>query len=126
MWLYYGLVGVAVIVSRRKDPDVVRPYSMPGYPLVPALYVLMCTYLSACTFAAAPGPCAGALLFVAAAFPLHHVWFVWFPRRRRRLAAEGERRERGESRRSEGLMESLLGRDDTASPPLPASAPPLS
>lgn len=126
MWLYYGLVGVAVIVSRRKDPDVVRPYSMPGYPLVPALYVLMCTYLSACTFAAAPGPCAGALLFVAAAFPLHHVWFVWFPRRRRRLAAEGERRERGESRRSEGLVESLLGRDDTASPPLPASAPPLS
>ena len=82
MWLYYGLVGVAVFKSRATFPDADRPYSTPGYPFVPAVYVAACLYLSACTFAAAPRQCFCALLFVAAAFPVHEAVFVWWPSRR--------------------------------------------
>ena len=82
MWLYYGLVGVAVFKSRATFPDAERPYTTPGYPFVPAVYVAACLYLSACTFAAAPRQCFCALLLVAAAFPVHEAVFVWWPSRR--------------------------------------------
>ena len=81
MWLYYGLVGVAVFKSRATFPDAERPYSVPGYPFVPAIYVAACLYLSVCTFAAAPWQCFCALVFVAAAFPIHEAAFAWWPSR---------------------------------------------
>ena len=84
MWLFYGLVGVAVMVSRWREPDAPRPYRVPGYPLVPCVYIVVCVGLSGCTFVASPLPCAAALLFVAAAFPVHWVCFVWLPRRKAR------------------------------------------
>lgn len=85
MWLFYGLVGVAVFKSRHENPDVYRPYKVPGYPLVPALYVGACVFLSASTFFAAPAQCFLALLFVALAFPVHRTTFVWWPERAARL-----------------------------------------
>jgi APA family basic amino acid/polyamine antiporter len=94
MWLYYGLVGIAVFKSRASYPDADRPYEVPGYPVVPALYVSSCAYLSACTFAAAPRECLCALAFVAVAFPLHEAAFAWWPARRARLATARGREER--------------------------------
>jgi APA family basic amino acid/polyamine antiporter len=44
-WGFFLLVGVAVFVLRRKEPDVPRPFRVPGYPVVPAIFVLMCAYL---------------------------------------------------------------------------------
>jgi APA family basic amino acid/polyamine antiporter len=35
------LGGVAVVVLRRKRPEVERPYKTWGYPLVPLLFALM-------------------------------------------------------------------------------------
>ena len=99
MWLYYGLVGVAVFKSRATFPDAERPYSVPGYPIVPAIYVAACLYLSACTFAAAPWQCFCALLFVAAAFPIHEAAFAWWPSRM--AVADGS---------ASGLEERLVGR----------------
>ena len=34
------MTAAAVIVLRRKRPDLVRPYRTMGYPVVPALFVL--------------------------------------------------------------------------------------
>ena len=99
MWLYYGLVGVAVFKSRATFPDAERPYSVPGYPIVPAIYVAACLYLSACTFAAAPWQCFCALIFVAAAFPIHEAAFAWWPSRM--AVADGS---------ASGLEERLVGR----------------
>lgn len=39
-WIFYGLTGAAVIVLRHKDPLRARPFLVPGYPWVPALFVL--------------------------------------------------------------------------------------
>ena len=38
-WAFYGLLAVAVIVARVRFPDVERPYKVPGYPWVPAIFV---------------------------------------------------------------------------------------
>jgi amino acid transporter len=39
------LVGVALFVLRAKEPEAPRPFRVPGYPVVPAIFVLMCGYL---------------------------------------------------------------------------------
>jgi APA family basic amino acid/polyamine antiporter len=39
-WIFYSMGGLAVIILRRKAPDVPRPYRVPGYPITPILFVL--------------------------------------------------------------------------------------
>jgi APA family basic amino acid/polyamine antiporter len=44
-WIFYGLVTSSVFVLRRKRPDLPRPYRTVGYPVVPALFVLVSAWL---------------------------------------------------------------------------------
>jgi APA family basic amino acid/polyamine antiporter len=44
-WGFFLLVGVALFVLRAKEPDAPRPFRVPFYPVVPAVFVLMCAYL---------------------------------------------------------------------------------
>jgi amino acid transporter len=44
-WGFFLLVGVALFVLRAKEPGTPRPFRVPGYPVVPAVFVLMCGYL---------------------------------------------------------------------------------
>jgi basic amino acid/polyamine antiporter, APA family len=44
-WGFFMLVGVALFVLRAKEPAAPRPFRVPGYPVVPAIFVLMCGYL---------------------------------------------------------------------------------
>jgi len=39
-WLYYAASAYGVIVLRRREPDTPRPYKVPGYPLVPWVFIL--------------------------------------------------------------------------------------
>ncbi len=39
-WMYYAAGAYGVFVLRRKEPDAPRPYRVPGYPVVPALFVV--------------------------------------------------------------------------------------
>ncbi len=39
-WLFYGLGSAAVIVLRRKRPDLRRPFRTPVYPALPAFFAL--------------------------------------------------------------------------------------
>jgi basic amino acid/polyamine antiporter, APA family len=39
-WFFYGANAWAVIVLRRREPDAPRPFKVPGYPVVPAVFVL--------------------------------------------------------------------------------------
>ena len=40
MWIFYALGGAAIFILRYKQPNVPRPFRCPGYPIVPALFVL--------------------------------------------------------------------------------------
>ena len=38
-WFFYAANAWAVVVLRRRDPDASRPFKVPWYPLVPAVFV---------------------------------------------------------------------------------------
>jgi basic amino acid/polyamine antiporter, APA family len=44
-WGFFLLTGVALFVLRIKEPAAPRPFRVPFYPVVPALFVSMCAYL---------------------------------------------------------------------------------
>jgi amino acid transporter len=44
-WGFFMLVGVALFVLRAKEPEAPRPFRVPLYPVLPAIFVLMCGYL---------------------------------------------------------------------------------
>ncbi len=44
-WGFFLLVGIAVFVLRAREPNVERPFKVPLYPVLPAVFVLMCGYL---------------------------------------------------------------------------------
>ncbi len=44
-WGFFLLTGIALFVLRVKEPDAPRPFKVPFYPVVPAIFVLMCGYL---------------------------------------------------------------------------------
>jgi APA family basic amino acid/polyamine antiporter len=39
-WVLYALMAVAVFILRAREPNAERPFSVPGYPWVPAIFVL--------------------------------------------------------------------------------------
>jgi basic amino acid/polyamine antiporter, APA family len=49
-WILYGMTAAAVIVLRRKEPNLARPYRTLGYPLVPVLFLLGAGILLISTF----------------------------------------------------------------------------
>jgi APA family basic amino acid/polyamine antiporter len=48
-WILYGMATAAVLVLRKKRPDLARPYRTVGYPVVPIVFVIMafCVVVSA-------------------------------------------------------------------------------
>jgi APA family basic amino acid/polyamine antiporter len=42
-WIFYAASAYGVFVLRRKEPDVPRPYKVPGYPIVPWIFILFAT-----------------------------------------------------------------------------------
>jgi amino acid transporter len=54
-WFFFFLVGLSVIVLRSGDPDTVRQFRTPLYPLPPILFCVVCLYMlfSAITYAGA-------------------------------------------------------------------------
>jgi APA family basic amino acid/polyamine antiporter len=43
--IFYALMVGAVIVMRRKAPDIERPYRTWGYPLVPVIYIALAVFI---------------------------------------------------------------------------------
>jgi basic amino acid/polyamine antiporter, APA family len=41
----FAIVSIAVIVLRRREPDLPRTFKVPGYPVVPILSVLGCLWI---------------------------------------------------------------------------------
>jgi amino acid transporter len=44
-WGFFLLTGVALFILRHKEPQARRPFRVPGYPVLPAVFVLVCGYL---------------------------------------------------------------------------------
>jgi APA family basic amino acid/polyamine antiporter len=44
-WLFFLLSGLSLFVLRVRDPSAERPFKVPLYPLLPALFCAMCAYM---------------------------------------------------------------------------------
>jgi basic amino acid/polyamine antiporter, APA family len=44
-WGFFMLTGVALFVLRAREPQAPRPFRVPGYPILPGIFVLTCAYL---------------------------------------------------------------------------------
>jgi APA family basic amino acid/polyamine antiporter len=44
-WFFFMLSGISLFVLRRKNPTRPRPFSVPLYPVLPAIFVCTCAYL---------------------------------------------------------------------------------
>ena len=73
-WIFYGLVTSSVFVLRRKMPEAARPYRTLGYPLVPALFVLVSAWLVVNTLIEKRVESVTGLVLILAGLPL----FYWF------------------------------------------------
>ena len=73
-WLLYGMSAAAVIVLRRKRPDLPRPYRTLGYPLVPALFIAAAIVLEIFTLQHSPREAVGGLVIMALGVPFYLHW----------------------------------------------------
>jgi APA family basic amino acid/polyamine antiporter len=80
-WLFYGMVAASVFVFRRRNPDANRPYRTWGYPVVPAIFVLVTIYLIGFTIKNAPVQSLIGLLIIASGLPVY--WY--FAKRNQRV-----------------------------------------
>jgi APA family basic amino acid/polyamine antiporter len=80
-WIFYGLVTSSVFVLRRKMPEAPRPYRTLGYPVVPAIFVLVSAWLVVNTLVEKRIESVTGLVLILAGLPL----FLWFRSRSRSL-----------------------------------------
>lgn len=86
-WVFYALTGFAVIILRRKRPDLPRPYRVLGYPFVPIVFVLTSAWFIVNTLVEKPIESGIGCLIVALGVPVYLVW--------KRRAAQDLRRDEG-------------------------------
>ena len=83
--IFYILTIAAVFVLRRRRPDAERPYRAFGYPVVPALYIVIAAAILTVLLFYRTSTTWPGLLIVLTGIP---VYALWHGRRSTRTAAE--------------------------------------
>ncbi len=73
-WIFYGAAILAVIVLRRRRPDLRRPYRVVGYPLLPVLFALASLAVVGNTLATRPRESLIGTLLVLLGVPVYFMW----------------------------------------------------
>ncbi|MCU0372798.1 MAG: amino acid permease [Ignavibacteria bacterium] len=73
-FIFYGMGAFGVFVLRRKMKDTVRVYKVPGYPVLPALFVLFCATLVIVTIIQNPRDAGIGLGLVLIGIPFYVFW----------------------------------------------------
>jgi APA family basic amino acid/polyamine antiporter len=73
-WAFYALTALAVIVLRRKFPNMPRPYRVWGYPLVPILFVVGAAGFMINTLIERPLEAGIGTVLVALGVPVYMIW----------------------------------------------------
>jgi APA family basic amino acid/polyamine antiporter len=81
--VFYALMVGAVLVMRRRHPELARPYRTFGYPVTPLLYVAIATLLVVDLAYLTPATSGIGYLLVLTGIPVYLAW-------RRRFAASPE------------------------------------
>jgi APA family basic amino acid/polyamine antiporter len=78
-WILYGMTAAAVLVLRKKRPDLYRPYHTVGYPVVPVLFVMGASVLLFSTLFDRPRESFMGIGLILLGLPFYFYW-----KRRRR------------------------------------------
>src|SRR5271157_684108 len=76
-FLFYALCTAGVFVLRRREPDLPRPYRTWGYPLVPALFVILAVGLLINTFWQQRTDSLWGVVLVGSGIPAYWIWKAW-------------------------------------------------
>jgi basic amino acid/polyamine antiporter, APA family len=77
----------SIYVLRWKRPDLPRPFRTPGYPVTPAVYLVLTALVTLAAFAERPWVSLCVLLSILAGVPFYYLWQA---AERRRTAAKRE------------------------------------
>lgn len=69
-WFFFLLSGISLLVLRIREPNIVRPFRVPFYPLTPLLFCAVCAYLLYSSLVYTGVGAIAGVLVVAAGIPL--------------------------------------------------------
>ncbi len=69
-WLFFLLTGASLFVLRQRAPMALRPFRVPGYPLVPLVFIASCAYMLYASLVYAGFGALLGLVLLAAGIPL--------------------------------------------------------
>ncbi|MGI9078499.1 MAG: APC family permease [Gemmatimonadaceae bacterium] len=73
-WIFYGLGALAIFSYRRKAPGGTRPFSVPGYPATPVLFVASAAAIVGNTLVTQPSRALIGIGAVAIGVPAYYFW----------------------------------------------------
>jgi APA family basic amino acid/polyamine antiporter len=73
-FIFYGLGAAGVFVLRVKEPFAYRSFKVPGYPVVPAVFILFCLGLVINSIIERPFESGMGLLLMATGLPFYYWW----------------------------------------------------
>lgn len=71
IWIFYTLVFVAVFILRKKEPDLVRPYKAPLYPIIPLIAIIGGCFIVVNTLLTQPVNTALGIFLTAIGLPIY-------------------------------------------------------
>lgn len=74
MWIFYALAGSAIFVLRVRRPDAARPYRCWGYPVIPAIFVLVSAAMTVLSIASNPRATLPWLGLLLLGVPVYFAW----------------------------------------------------
>ncbi|HEX6047903.1 MAG TPA: amino acid permease [Gemmatimonadaceae bacterium] len=73
-WIFFALGALAIFVYRRRNPEMVRPFRTPGYPVTPILFVLSAVAIVLNTIWTQPQRAAIGIAIVLLGVPAYLIW----------------------------------------------------
>jgi APA family basic amino acid/polyamine antiporter len=79
IWIFYGLAAVSVFILRARLRDDGRPFRVPGYPYVPAIFILTSAVMTVLAVMDDPKTNGTWLAVLIAGVPVYYLWRWMFP-----------------------------------------------
>lgn len=87
-WIFFALTAFSVYLFRTTRKDIARPYKTLGYPITPAVFIVISTFFVVNTLIEKPKHAWAGLIFMA----IGVIFFIYF--KKKKVRARGKREEK--------------------------------